>query len=114
MEEATKSINFVGFSAAPTSADSTSVLNSISALKADFQAAPDAAAFLNKAGSDLPFYNSYISSKSIQVPNKEAIIAAGVGNAYGPYVDGKNYTIAKVMNSGNSYINQVYRSEHLL
>jgi peptidyl-prolyl cis-trans isomerase D len=97
VEEASKTINFVGFSAAPTSADSTSVLNTITALKADFQAAPDAAAFLNKAGSDLPFYNSYISGKSLQVPNKEAILAAGVGNTYGPYVDGKNYTIAKVI-----------------
>ena len=97
VEEASKIINFVGFSAAPTSADSTSILNTITALKADFQAAPDAAAFLNKAGSDLPFYNSYISGKSLQVPNKEAILAAGVGNTYGPYVDGKNYTIAKVI-----------------
>jgi peptidyl-prolyl cis-trans isomerase D len=97
VEEASKSISYVGFSAAPTSADSTAVLNSITALKAEFQAAPDAAVFLNKAGSDLPFYNSYISSKSLQVPNKEAIIAAGVGNVYGPYVDGKNYTIAKVL-----------------
>ena len=97
VEEASKSINFVGFSAAPTSTDSTSVLNSITALKADFQAAQDPALFLNKVGSDLPFYNSFISGKSIQIPNKEAIIAAGVGNAYGPYVDGKNYTIAKVI-----------------
>ena len=97
VEEASKSINFVGFSAAPTSADSTNVLNSITALKADFQAAQDPAVFLNKVGSDLPFYNSFISGKSIQIPNKEAIIAAGVGNAYGPYVDGKNYTIAKVI-----------------
>lgn len=97
VEEASKTINFVGFSAAPTSADSASVLNTITALKADFQAALDAAAFLNKAGSDLPFYNSYISGKSLQVPNKEAILAAGVGNTYGPYVDGKNYTIAKVI-----------------
>jgi peptidyl-prolyl cis-trans isomerase D len=97
VEEASKSISYVGFSAAPTSADSTAVLNTITALKAEFQAVPDAAVFLNKAGSDLPFYNSYISSKSLQVPNKEAIIAAGVGNVYGPYVDGKNYTIAKVL-----------------
>ena len=97
VEEASKSINFVGFSAAPTSADSANVLNTITALKADFQAAPDAAVFLNKAGSDLPFYNSYISGKSLQVPNKDAILAAGVGNTYGPYVDGKNYTIAKVI-----------------
>ena len=97
VEEASKSINFVGFSAAPTSADSTNVLNSITALKADFQAAQDPAVYLNKVGSDLPFYNSFISGKSIQIPNKEAIIAAGVGNVYGPYVDGKNYTIAKVI-----------------
>jgi len=97
VEEASKSINFVGFSAAPTSADSTSVLNSITALKADFQAAQDPAVFLNKVGSDLPYYNSYISSKSLQVPNKEAIIGSGIGNTYGPYVDGKNYTIAKVI-----------------
>ena len=97
VEEASKNISFVGFSAAPTSADSTTVLNAINALKEEFQAAPDAAVFLNKAGSDLPFYNSYISGKSLQVPNKDAIIASGVGNVYGPYIDGKNYTIAKVI-----------------
>lgn len=97
VEEASKNISYVGFSAAPTSADSASALNTVNALKAEFQAAPDAAVFLNKAGSDLPFYNSYISGKSLQVPNKEAIIAAGVGNVYGPYIDGKNYTVAKVI-----------------
>jgi peptidyl-prolyl cis-trans isomerase D len=99
VEEATKSINFVGFSAAPTSADSLTVYNTVNALKEEFQAAQDAAVFLNKAGSDLPFYNSYISSKSLQIPNKEAILASGIGNVYGPYVDGKNYTIAKVIGS---------------
>ena len=97
VEEASKSINFVGFSAAPTSTDSVAVFNTISALKGDFQAAQDPAVFLNKVGSDLPFYNSYISTRSLQIPNKEAILASGVGNAYGPYVDGKNYTIAKVI-----------------
>jgi peptidyl-prolyl cis-trans isomerase D len=97
VEEASKSINFVGFSAAPTSTDSVAVYNTITALKADFQAAQDPTVFLNKVGSDIPFYNSYISYKSLQVPNKEAITASGVGNTYGPYVDGKNYTIAKVI-----------------
>jgi peptidyl-prolyl cis-trans isomerase D len=97
VEETSKNISFVGFSAAPTSADSAVILNNISALKEEFQAATDPAVFLNKAGSDLPYYNSYISNKALQVPNKDAIIAAGVGNVYGPYVDGKNYTIAKVI-----------------
>ena len=97
VEETSKNISFVGFSAAPTSADSAVVLNSIVALKEEFQAAQDPAVFLNKAGSDLPYYNSYISNNALQVPNKDAIIAAGVGNTYGPYIDGKNYTIAKVI-----------------
>ena len=97
VDEATKTINFVGFSAAPSSADSLTVYNTVNALKEDFQAAQDPALFLNKAGSDLPYYNSYISSKSLQIPNKEAILASGIGNTYGPYVDGKNYTIAKVI-----------------
>ncbi len=97
VEEASKNISYVGFSAAPTSADSAAVFNTVNGLKAEFQAAPDAAVFLNKAGSDLPFYNSYISGKSLQVPNKEAIIASGIGNVYGPYIDGKNYTLAKVI-----------------
>ncbi len=97
VEEASKNISYVGFSAAPTSADSAAALNTVNALKAEFQAAPDAAVFLNKAGSDLPFYNSYISGKSLQVPNKDAIISSGVGNVYGPYIDGKNYTLAKVI-----------------
>lgn len=97
VEEASKSINFVGFSAAPTSADSITIFNTINGLKSEFQAAQDPAVFLNKVGSDLPFYNSYISTKSLQIPNKEAILNAGIGNTYGPYVDGKNYTIAKVI-----------------
>ena len=97
VEEASKSISYIGFSAAPTAADSITVLNSITALKEAFQEAPDAAVFLNKVGSDLPFYNSFISGKSLQVPNKDAIIAAGLGNVYGPYVDSKNYTIAKLI-----------------
>ena len=97
VEEASKNISYVGFSAAPTSADSASAFNTVNGLKVEFQAASDAAVFLNKAGSDLPFYNSYISGKSLQVPNKDAIIASGVGNVYGPYIDGKNYTIAKVI-----------------
>jgi peptidyl-prolyl cis-trans isomerase D len=97
VDEATKSITFVGFSAAPTSEDSLAVYNTVNALKTDFQAAQDPAVFLNKVGTDLPFYNSFISSNSLQIPNKEDIIASGIGNAYGPYVDGKNYTIAKVI-----------------
>ena len=97
VEETSRNIGYVGFSAAPTSADSLNIKNEITALKDAFKAAPDAAAYLNKVGSEIAYYNSYISKKTLQIPNKDSVLAVGVGNIYGPYVDGKNYTVAKIL-----------------
>jgi len=97
IEETSKNIGYVGFSAAPSSADSASARDILVALKEDFKNTNDPAAFLNKAGTELPYYNSFLSKKSIMVPQKDSIFNVGVGNIYGPYVDGKNYTIAKVI-----------------
>jgi peptidyl-prolyl cis-trans isomerase D len=97
VEEASRSIGYVGFSAAPSSADSANAKEALIALKADFKNATDPAVFLNKSGTELPYYNSYISKKAIMVPQKDSIFNAGVGNLFGPYIDGKNYTIAKVI-----------------
>ncbi len=97
IEETTKNIGFVGFSAAASSADSASAKEIIVAQKADFKNATDPVAFLNKAGTEIPYYNSYLSKKIIMVPNKDSIFNVGIGNVYGPYVDGKNYTIAKLI-----------------
>ncbi len=97
VEETSRNIGFVGFSAAPTAADSLNAKNEILALKEAFQTATDAAVFLNKVGTEIPYYNSYISKKTLQIPQKDSVLNVGVGNIYGPYVDGKNYTIAKIL-----------------
>ena len=97
VEEASRSIGYVGFSASPTAADSLSAKNEINALKDAFKTAPDAAAYLNKVGTEIPYYNSYISKKILQIPAKDSVLNMGIGNVYGPYVDGKNYTIAKLL-----------------
>ena len=97
VEENTRNIGYVGFSAAPTSADSLATKNEILALKDPFKNATDAGAYLNKVGTEIPFYNSYISKKIIQIPQKDSVLGVGIGNVYGPYVDGRNYTIAKVI-----------------
>lgn len=96
-EEASKSISYIGFSAAPTSNDSLTTLNQINALKEEFKNTKEEAAFLNRVGTDLPFYNSYVSKSTLQIPNKDSVIGVGVGNLYGPYLDTRNYTIAKIM-----------------
>ncbi len=99
VEETSRNIGFVGFSAAPTAADSLNAKNEILALKEGFKTSTDAASFLNKVGTEIPFYNSYISKNRLQIAQKDSIFNVGVGNVYGPYIDGKNYTIAKLLGS---------------
>ena len=97
VEEGSRNISFVGFNASASGADSAAALANIISLKDSFLKASDAVSFLNKIGTEIPFYNSYISAKSIQIPQKDSILRVGVGNIYGPYVDARNYTIAKII-----------------
>ena len=96
-EETSRSISYVGFSASPSSQDSLAILNQLIALRDEFKATNNEASFLNKVGTDLPYYNSYVSKKTLQIPNKDSILNVGVGNTFGPYIDGRNFTIAKVI-----------------
>ncbi len=97
VEEGSRAISFIGFSAAPAAQDSVSARQEIEALKQDFKNTTDAAKYLNKVGSEIPYYDSYISKKSLQIPQKDSVLNVGVGGVYGPYVDGRNFTIAKVL-----------------
>lgn len=96
-EESSKTISYVGFNASASSQDSVAILNQLVLLKEGFKSSTDAAVYLNKVGSDIPFYNSYVSKKTLQIPNKDSVLAVGVGNTYGPYIDGRNFTIAKII-----------------
>ena len=97
VEETSRNIGYVGFSAAPTATDSLNARNEINALKDEFKTTTNEAAYLNKVGTDIPYYDSYISRKTLQIPQKDSVLGMGIGNIYGPYVDGKNYTIAKLL-----------------
>lgn len=96
-EDETRSIAYISFSAAPSSADSAATLEQINSLKADFGASTDAAAYLGKVGTELPYYNSYFGGSRIQVANKDSITSLPVGGMFGPYIDGNNYVIAKLV-----------------
>lgn len=96
-DDETRSIAYVSFSAAPSKADSAAALAQVNDLKAEFAASSDAAAFLGKVGSELAFYNSYFGGARIQVANKDSITRLPVGGMFGPYIDGNNYVIAKMV-----------------
>lgn len=96
-DEESRTISYVGFATTPSGADSAAALNQVVALKADFAATEDAKAYLAKVGSDLQFYDSYLSKTKMQQANKDSITALSVGQTYGPYLDASNYTIAKMI-----------------
>jgi peptidyl-prolyl cis-trans isomerase D len=100
-EEETRSIAYVSFSAIPSSADSAAVLNEVLAQKQDFASATDNGAFLNRVGSDLPYYDGYFSKNRMQQANKDTLVKIPTGTVYGPYVDGNAYVLAKMVGIKN-------------
>ena len=95
--EETRNITYVSFSAAPSSTDSANVYNELMSLKDSFTNSKDMDAFFAKNSTTLPFYNSYFSKNRIQQPNKDTLVKIPVGNSYGPYIDGNNFVLAKMI-----------------
>ena len=95
--EETRNISYVAFNAAPSGSDSANALNQVMSLKNEFAAATDVQSFITKAGSEVPFYNSYFSKSRIQQANKDSLTKTPVGGLFGPYVDASTYVIAKMV-----------------
>ncbi len=94
-EEETRSINYVVFNAAATAADSAVIRNQVEALKTQFLATTDPASFLAQQGSSIEYYDAYVGKSKIQVPNRDSIYALPNGSVFGPYLDTKNFVLAK-------------------
>jgi peptidyl-prolyl cis-trans isomerase D len=95
-EDETRTIEYVLFSAAPSSPDSESVKSNLLSLKTAFDTTKNMSDFI-RSNSDLGFYDSYVSKKAIKIPQKDSILKNPVGSIYGPYVDGGSYVLAKIM-----------------
>jgi len=96
-QEKSRSISYVAFSAAPSTADSASVREKLRNLSAEFASTSDLKGFFIRTTSELPYYEGFISKSRIQVPHKDSILATPVGGVYGPYLDQKNYVLAKIV-----------------
>ncbi len=96
-EEDIRTISYVSFPFTPSTDDSAAGLQSLLALKEEFKTTADPGTFVTRNASTLPFYDGYNSKSRIQIPQKDSIIAAGVGNIYGPYIDGNNYVLSRVV-----------------
>lgn len=93
-----RGISYVAFDASPNAADSALAKKNIMDLQSAFDSAANVSDFLVSQGINT-YYNGYISGSRIQVPMKDSIFKVGVGNVYGPYVDGSSYSLAKIIAS---------------
>lgn len=96
-QEASRSISYVAFSAAPGRQDTATALDHVTRLKEEFAKATDPETFLVRAGTENHFFNGYVLNSKLQVPNADSIKALSNGQLFGPYLDGKTYTIAKMI-----------------
>ena len=111
-KEETRQISYVNFDAAPSAADSAAVVNQLDQLKNNFATTQDAKLFLSKNGTELPFYDSYISKSEIKQKVNDSIFALPVGGLYGPYLDGANYVVAKLV--GEKQMPDSVKVRHIL
>jgi peptidyl-prolyl cis-trans isomerase D len=100
-QEASKSIAYVTFSAAPTSADSSAQLNQIGSLKNEFASTNDVSGFLMRNGSATNYTDMYVVKSKMQMPNADTIRSLADGSVFGPYLDGGSYVLAKMISKRN-------------
>jgi peptidyl-prolyl cis-trans isomerase D len=96
-KEERRGISYVLFPVVPSGSDSSAARNSVMQLKSQFDTTTNYDDFMNKNGSNMPFYDSYISGKEIRHTNKDSILSQPVGVVYGPYLDQNNFIFSKVL-----------------
>jgi peptidyl-prolyl cis-trans isomerase D len=90
-----RSIAYVVFDAAPTSADTMDAYKRVADLKQEFIKTTDPAVFVARYGSTQQFFDGYNSKTTIQVPNKDSIFALAKNGVFGPYLDAGSWVMAK-------------------
>jgi peptidyl-prolyl cis-trans isomerase D len=96
-EEETRSISYVTFDASPSGTDSAAVLQQLNELRNEFATTADVKAFLGSKGTELPYGDLYVTKNNMKMPNADTIMTLADGQVYGPYLDGGNFTLAKMI-----------------
>ena len=94
-QEEGRMISYVSFSTVPNEKDSAAIKQSLEELKPRFVADSNTSAFLTRNSSAINFLDGYTSKSKMQMPFKDSVIALPDGSVFGPYLDGKNYVLAK-------------------
>jgi PPIC-type PPIASE domain. len=99
-QEAASSIVYVTFDASPSKEDSAHIYNQVASFKDALAAAntiPAIQTVLTNSGSETPFFDGYVLSSKLQMTYADTLRNLADGEVYGPYMDGGNYGLAKMI-----------------
>ena len=111
-DEETRSLVYVNFNAGANASDSDATINQLMMLKNDFSSTGDMKNFFSKNSTETPYYDGYISKDQIKHSYIDSIVKVGAGNIYGPYPDGNNFVLAKVI--GEKQMPDSVKVRHIL
>ena len=111
-QEAGRTISYVTFSQLPSAADSAEARKMVEDLKAPFAADTNAALFTNRNTSAIEYNDNFLPKSKIQSSAIDTIVKQPIGTVYGPYVDGKYYSLAKVI--GTMQMPDSVNARHIL
>jgi peptidyl-prolyl cis-trans isomerase D len=114
-QENERSLVYVTFDAAPSSADSQAVYKIVTDAKdalATAATTPDIQNVLATNSSETPFFDGYVLSSHMQMANADTLRKLADGAVFGPYLDGGNYTLAKMV--GRRSMPDSVKSRHIL
>lgn len=111
-QEAGRTISYITFSQLPSAADSLKVMQMVADMKAPFEADSNARAYVARNTSAVDFTDEFLPLSKIQSQVKDTIVKQGVGVVTGPYLDGPNYTLAKVV--GTKQMPDSVKARHIL
>jgi peptidyl-prolyl cis-trans isomerase D len=98
-EKETRSVSYVLFGAYPSHDDTLTALKQINDAKPGLAETTNPSAFVQQQGNALPYFDAYVSKNAIQVPAKDSVLALPKGGIYGPYQDGNNFVLAKMIDT---------------
>jgi peptidyl-prolyl cis-trans isomerase D len=111
-QESGRTISYVAFSQLPTAEDSTKAKKLVDDIKTSFAADTNAKSFTAKSTSTIDFVDEYLPKAKINSRFTDTIVKQPAGTVYGPYVDGKNYVLAKVI--GSKMMPDSVKARHIL
>ena len=111
-QEAGRTISYLSFSQLPSAADSSRLRTELEQLKTSFAADSAPQMFVARNGSVIDYVDDYFPKARIQSSQTDTIVKSAFGTVYGPYIDGENYALAKVI--GSKQMPDSVRAKHIL